>query len=98
MARAAGSPNICAASAVCHAHGELQIANCKLQPLIYNRQSALCNLEEYMAPYTPILATLGYVMSPDGMSVLLSNGNRGGIDRNLGRYKGRGASWTVVRM
>jgi 8-oxo-dGTP diphosphatase len=40
-------------------------------------------------PYTPILATLGYVLSPDGKQVLLIYRSREG-DPALGKYNGLG--------
>ncbi len=41
-------------------------------------------------PHTPILATLGYVMSPDGARVLLIHRNARGDDQHLGKYNGLG--------
>ncbi|MFO0927351.1 MAG: 8-oxo-dGTP diphosphatase [Gemmataceae bacterium] len=41
-------------------------------------------------PYTPIVATLGYVMSPDGARVLLVHRNRRPGDAHLGKYNGLG--------
>jgi 8-oxo-dGTP diphosphatase len=41
-------------------------------------------------PYTPIVATLGYVMSPDGGRVLLVHRNRRPGDAHLGKYNGLG--------
>src|SRR5205085_6296081 len=41
-------------------------------------------------PYTPILATLGYVMSPDGLRVLLIHRNRRLDDAHFGKYNGLG--------
>lgn len=41
-------------------------------------------------PYTPILATLGYVMSPDGKRVLLVHRNRRPDDAHFGKYNGLG--------
>jgi 8-oxo-dGTP diphosphatase len=41
-------------------------------------------------PYTPILATLGYVLSPDGTQVLLVHRNRRAGDQHLGKYNGLG--------
>ena len=41
-------------------------------------------------PYTPILATLGYVLSPDGGRVLLIHRNRRPDDAHLGKYNGLG--------
>ena len=41
-------------------------------------------------PYTPILATLGYVLSPDGRRVLMIHRNRRAGDQHLGKYNGLG--------
>lgn len=41
-------------------------------------------------PYTPILATLGYVFSPDGRRVLLIHRNAKPNDHHLGKYNGLG--------
>jgi 8-oxo-dGTP diphosphatase len=41
-------------------------------------------------PYTPILATLGYVFSPDGSKVLMVHRNRRPGDAHLGKYNGLG--------
>ena len=41
-------------------------------------------------PYTPILATLAYVFSPDGRRVLLVHRNRRAGDAHLGKYNGLG--------
>jgi len=41
-------------------------------------------------PYTPILATLGYVFSPDGWRVLLIHRNANPNDLHLGKYNGLG--------
>jgi 8-oxo-dGTP diphosphatase len=41
-------------------------------------------------PYTPILATLGFVMSPDRSRVLLVHRNRRPSDAHLGKYNGLG--------
>ena len=40
--------------------------------------------------YTPILATLGYVMSPDKKKTLLVYRNKRGDDQHLGKYNGLG--------
>ena len=40
--------------------------------------------------YTPILATLGYVMSPDGRETLLIHRNKRDSDQHLGKYNGLG--------
>ena len=41
-------------------------------------------------PYTPILATLGFVMSPDRRRVLLVHRNRRAEDAHSGKYNGLG--------
>ena len=41
-------------------------------------------------PYTPILATLGYILSPDGRRVLLVHRNRRPDDVHHGKYNGLG--------
>lgn len=41
-------------------------------------------------PYTPILATLGYVFSPDATRVLLVHRNKRPGDAHLGKYNGLG--------
>jgi 8-oxo-dGTP diphosphatase len=41
-------------------------------------------------PYTPILATLGYVLSPDGRQVLMIHRNTRPDDPHLGKYNGLG--------
>ncbi len=41
-------------------------------------------------PYTPILATLGYILSPDGSRVLLIHRNRRPDDAHYGKYNGLG--------
>ncbi len=41
-------------------------------------------------PYTPILATLAYVLSPDARRVLLIHRNRRPGDAHLGKYNGLG--------
>ncbi|MCK9539162.1 NUDIX hydrolase [Dokdonella sp.] len=41
-------------------------------------------------PYTPILATLGYVLSPDRQRVLLIHRNARPDDAHLGKYNGLG--------
>jgi 8-oxo-dGTP diphosphatase len=40
--------------------------------------------------YTPILATLGYVLSPDGSRVLLIHRDRDPADHHFGKYNGLG--------
>ncbi|HVI54084.1 MAG TPA: 8-oxo-dGTP diphosphatase [Luteibacter sp.] len=41
-------------------------------------------------PYTPIVATLGYVISPDGQRVLMIHRNARQDDQHLGKYNGLG--------
>jgi len=41
-------------------------------------------------PYQPIVATLGYVFSPDGRQVLLIHRNANPNDLHLGKYNGLG--------
>jgi 8-oxo-dGTP diphosphatase len=41
-------------------------------------------------PYTPILATLGYVLSEDGGAVLMVHRNARQSDQHLGKYNGLG--------
>ena len=41
-------------------------------------------------PYTPIVATLGYVLSPDGKQVLMIHRNARADDHHLGKYNGLG--------
>jgi 8-oxo-dGTP diphosphatase len=41
-------------------------------------------------PYTPILATLAYILSPDGRQVLLVHRNRRPDDPQQGKYNGLG--------
>ncbi|MBX7246723.1 MAG: 8-oxo-dGTP diphosphatase [Candidatus Sumerlaeaceae bacterium] len=41
-------------------------------------------------PYTPILATLGYILSPDGERVLLIHRNVREGDEHFGKYNGLG--------
>lgn len=41
-------------------------------------------------PYTPILATLGYVFSPDGRRVLMIHRNTRPDDAHFGKYNGLG--------
>ena len=40
--------------------------------------------------YTPILATLGYILSPDGKRALLVHRNRRKSDQHFGKYNGLG--------
>jgi 8-oxo-dGTP diphosphatase len=53
------------------------------------------HLRSYVAvdtlmPYTPILATLGYVLSPDRLRVLMIHRNARDNDHHLGKYNGLG--------
>jgi 8-oxo-dGTP diphosphatase len=41
-------------------------------------------------PYTPVLATLAYLLSPDGREVLLIHRNRRPDDPHFGKYNGLG--------
>lgn len=41
-------------------------------------------------PYTPIVATLGYVLSPDRRRVLMIHRNQRQDDQHLGKYNGLG--------
>jgi len=41
-------------------------------------------------PYTPIVATLGYVLSPDAADVLMIHRNARADDQHLGKYNGLG--------
>lgn len=41
-------------------------------------------------PFTPVLATLGYVLSPDGNSVLMIHRNRRPDDPHFGKFNGLG--------
>ena len=41
-------------------------------------------------PYTPIVATLGYVLSPDAARVLMIHRNARADDAHLGKYNGLG--------
>lgn len=45
---------------------------------------------DFPMPYTPILATLAYIMSPDGKEVLLIHRNARATDQHLGKYNGLG--------
>lgn len=40
--------------------------------------------------YTPILATLGYILSPDGKKTLMVHRNKRDSDQHLGKYNGLG--------
>ncbi len=41
-------------------------------------------------PYTPIVGTLGYILSPDGERVLLVHRNARPDDESFGKYNGLG--------
>ena len=43
-----------------------------------------------LMPYTPIVATLGYVLSPDAEQVLMIHRNARQDDQHLGKYNGLG--------
>ncbi|RDI95276.1 8-oxo-dGTP diphosphatase [Meiothermus sp. QL-1] len=47
-------------------------------------------MERRVAPYTPILATLGFVLSPDRSAVLLVHRNARPGDPAFGKYNGLG--------
>lgn len=55
---------------------------CSYNAVSYDRPPAM--------PYTPILATLGYVLSPDRRRVLLVHRNARADDQHLGKYNGLG--------
>lgn len=40
--------------------------------------------------YSPIVGTLGYILSPDGKNVLLVHRNARGSDQHIGKYNGLG--------
>jgi 8-oxo-dGTP diphosphatase len=46
--------------------------------------------KDWKMAYTPILATLAYVVSPDGRQVLLVHRNRRPDDAHFGKYNGLG--------
>ena len=46
-------------------------------------------------PYTPIVATLGYVLSPDRLSVLMIHRNARPDDQHYGKYNGLGGKIEV---
>jgi 8-oxo-dGTP diphosphatase len=48
-----------------------------------------------MPPYAPILATLGYVLSPDRRQVLLVHRNKRPGDSHFGKYNGLGGKLHV---
>lgn len=48
------------------------------------------HLKRNLMPYTPILATLGYVLSPDRQQVLLVHRNKRPDDLHYGKYNGLG--------
>ena len=51
-----------------------------------------------MRPYTPILATLGYILSPSGKEVLLVHRNKRPNDAHLGKYNGLGGKVEVFNL
>lgn len=50
----------------------------------------LFSFSDPVMPYTPIVATLGYVLSPDRSQVLLIHRNARPDDQHLGKYNGLG--------
>src|SRR5947209_2614287 len=54
-------------------------------PAIFSPDGPLSNM-----PYTPILATLGYILSADRQRVLLIHRNRRPEDAHFGKYNGLG--------
>src|SRR4029079_16684716 len=49
-----------------------------------------CVFAALTMPYTPILATLGYVFSPDGRRALMLHRNATHGDTHFGKYNGLG--------
>ena len=51
-------------------------------------------------PYTPIVATLGYIMSPDRTQVLMVHRNARPDDIHFGKYNGLGGKigWLAPRI
>lgn len=45
--------------------------------------------------YKPILATLGYILSPDGRQTLMVHRNKRSDDQHLGKYNGLGGKMLV---
>jgi len=45
--------------------------------------------------YTPVIGTLGYILSPDGRKVLLVHRNARADDQHLGKYNGLGGKMTA---
>lgn len=66
------------------------------QRVRHHSESAICETSGPRAasplkmPYTPIVATLGYVLSPDRSEVLLIHRNARADDQHLGKYNGLG--------
>jgi len=56
----------------------------------YSQARSLRYERSRMMPYTPIVATLGYVLTPDRRSVLLIHRNARPDDAHLGKYNGLG--------
>ncbi len=50
----------------------------------------LLTLEKKAVKYTPVLATLGYILSPDGKQVLMIHRNKRPDDLHYGKYNGLG--------
>jgi 8-oxo-dGTP diphosphatase len=51
---------------------------------------ALIAEESLAMAYTPIIGTLGYILSPEGDRVLMVHRNKRGDDQHLGKYNGLG--------
>lgn len=60
-----------------------------MSAIVHNPASRPLNRPAPM-PFTPILATLGYVFSPDGRSVLMVHRQARADDPHLGKYNGLG--------
>ena len=50
----------------------------------------LCGETRFPMPFSPILATLGYIFSPDGRRVLMIHRNARPDDAHFGKYNGLG--------
>jgi len=57
---------------------------------VFSARYNWASTEDMPMPYTPIVATLGYVLSPDGRSVLMIHRNARESDQHLGKYNGLG--------
>src|SRR5262249_3536183 len=58
--------------------------------ILIRATSCLCEKLGFQMPYTPILATLAYILSPDRRHVLLIHRNRRPDDPHYGKYNGLG--------